>query len=244
MSATKNNFKALVVDDERLARKELILMLKEFENINVVGEADDVPSAIEAINKLNPDVIFLDIQMPGESGFDLLNKIDTEAKIIFVTAFDEHAIHAFEINALDYLLKPINPERLKLSIERLELDSEDAEKQDNKLNYDDYLLLNLNNHLKFLSISSIISITSAGDYSNILIDKNKKGLTLKSMKEWEKRLPEKHFCRIHRSTIINMNYIERIEEWFNNSYRVYLKNIKDPMVMSRRYASKLKNKFG
>ena len=244
MSATKNNFKALVVDDERLARKELILMLKEFENINVIGEADDVPSAIEAINKLNPDVIFLDIQMPGESGFDLLNKIDTEAKIIFVTAFDEHAIHAFEINALDYLLKPINPERLKLSIERLELDSEDAENQDKKLNYDDYLLLNLNNHLKFLSISSIISITSAGDYSNILLDKNKKGLTLKSMKEWEKRLPEKHFCRIHRSTIINMNYIERIEEWFNNSYRVYLKNIKDPMVMSRRYASKLKNKFG
>ena len=244
MSATKNNFKALVVDDERLARKELILMLKEFENINVVGEADDVPSAIEAINKLKPDVIFLDIQMPGESGFDLLNKIDTEAKIIFVTAFDEHAIHAFEINALDYLLKPINPERLKLSIERLELDSEDAGNQNKKLNYDDYLLLNLNNHLKFLSISSIISITSAGDYSNILLDKNKKGLTLKSMKEWEKRLPEKHFCRIHRSTIINMNYIERIEEWFNNSYRVYLKSIKDPMVMSRRYASKLKNKLG
>ena len=244
MSATKNNFKALVVDDERLARKELILMLKEFENINVVGEADDVPSAIEAINKLNPNVIFLDIQMPGESGFDLLNKIDTEAKIIFVTAFDEHAIHAFEINALDYLLKPINPERLKLSIERLELDSEDAGNQNKKLNYDDYLLLNLNNHIKFLSISSIISITSAGDYSNILLDKNKKGLTLKSMKEWEKRLPEKHFCRIHRSTIINMNYIERIEEWFNNSYRVYLKNIKDPMVMSRRYASKLKNKLG
>ena len=115
----KENISAIIIDDERLARKELASMLSEFSNISILGEADDVTSAVEQIEKHNPDVIFLDIQMPGESGFDLLNKIDKELKVIFVTAYDEYAIEAFEINALDYLLKPINPERLKKAVKRL-----------------------------------------------------------------------------------------------------------------------------
>jgi two-component system LytT family response regulator len=108
----KKPFKALIIDDERLARKDLISLLRIHDNVTVVGEADDVPSASQAIEKLNPDVIFLDIQMPGDSGFDLLEKTDVDAHIIFVTAYDEYAIRAFEVNALDYLLKPVNPDRL------------------------------------------------------------------------------------------------------------------------------------
>ena len=114
------NHRALIVDDERLARNDLVSMLKVHPNITVIGEASDVHSAMKAIEQLNPDVIFLDIQMPGQTGFDLLNTADTSAKIIFVTAFDEYALRAFEVNALDYLLKPVNPKRLKDAIDKLD----------------------------------------------------------------------------------------------------------------------------
>lgn len=237
-------FKALIVDDERLARKELRSMLAKYENLSVTGEAEDVPSAISAIEKTNPDIIFLDIQMPGKSGFDLLEEIELNAKIIFVTAFDEYAIRAFEVNALDYLLKPITPERLNKAIARLQLDNDEKEQSVKKLNYDDRLFLSLDSHLQFLKISSILSINAAGDYTEVLLSENKKRLTLKSMKEWESRLPENYFCRIHRSTIVNLEYIDRLEEWFNYSYRVYIKGVKNPYLLSRRYAAKLKTKLG
>ncbi len=240
----QKHFTALIVDDERLARKDLISILSEHPHINVVGEADDVSSAIQAIEQLNPDIIFLDIQMPGESGFDLLNKIKVEAKVIFVTAFDEYAIRAFEVNALDYLLKPVNPDRLSRTIERLEQDEESESIELRKLNYDDRLFLMIDNQMKFLKIKTILSVSAAGDYSEIITTNRQKGLTLKSMKEWETRLPEQYFCRIHRSTIINMEYIDRLEEWFNYSFRVYLKDIEKPFVMSRRYVAKLKKRLG
>src|SRR3989339_1087970 len=115
--------RALVVDDERLARKDLTSMLADFPEIAVVGEAQDVPSAIKAIEAHHPDLIFLDIQMPGQTGFDLVEQIDFSGKIIFVTAFDEFALRAFEINALDYLMKPVSPERLQKSLERIQEDT-------------------------------------------------------------------------------------------------------------------------
>ncbi|MEN8191766.1 MAG: LytTR family DNA-binding domain-containing protein [Bacteroidota bacterium] len=237
------NLTAVIVDDERLARKELNSLLREHENITIVGEADDVTSAMSVIDEQNPDVIFLDIQMPGESGFDLLNKIDREVKVIFVTAFDEFAIRAFEINALDYLLKPINPDRLKISIERLEQDNIEKSEFLKPINYEDHLLLTINNKLKFIKTNTIIAITAAGDYSNLIFTNDKKGLTLKSMKEWETRLPESHFCRIHRSNIINLNFVDHIEEWFNNSFKVYLNNKSLSLIMSRRFVSNLRKKM-
>jgi len=240
----KRKYTAIIVDDERLARKELQTMLLEYDNIIVKGEADDVPSAINAIKKFNPDIVFLDIQMPKESGFDLLNKVETNSKIIFVTAFDEYAIRAFDVNAMDYLLKPINPKRLKNTIERLEEVDFVSESNDNPLKYQDSLLITLNNKLRFLKVNLIVGISSAGDYSEILCSDGSKGLTLKTMKEWEKRLPEKHFIRIHRSNIINLDQVDRLEDWFNNSYRVYLKNIPEPFIMSRRYVVKLKERMG
>src|SRR5688500_1583009 len=129
-------WKALIVDDERLARKKLRSMLADFSNIEIAGEADSVSEAIKTIEKTNPEIIFLDIQMPKQNGFDLLEQIETNAKIIFVTAYDEYAIRAFEINALDYLLKPVNPKRLKQTIERLSTESPNPANND-KLKYDD-----------------------------------------------------------------------------------------------------------
>ncbi len=240
----KTKFKSLIVDDERLARKDLITLLSEFDNIEIAGEADSVSSARNQIEKLHPDLIFLDIQMPGESGFELLEKIDNRLKVIFVTAFDEYAIRAFEVNALDYLLKPISPERLVKTIEKLESQSDSQQAEERRLDYDDHMFITLNSHMKFLKIKSILSISAAGDYSEILTTDKTRGLVLKSMKEWEKRLPEQHFCRIHRSTIINMDYIDRLEEWFNYSYLVYLRTLEKPLIISRRYVSRLKDRLG
>ena len=236
-------YNALIVDDERLARKELVSMLQEFNNIKIVGEADSVSTAVKAVEKFDPDIIFLDIQMPGGSGFDLLDKTDIKSKIIFVTAYDEFAIRAFEVNALDYLLKPVNPERLQAAIERLEKE-ESLEENLRKLKYDDVLFILLDSQYKFINIKNILCINAAGDYTELTLTDGKNGITVKSMKEWEYRLPEQNFCRIHRSTIVNIEYIERIEEWFNYSFRVFIKGVEKPLVMSRRYAAKLKEKYG
>jgi two-component system, LytTR family, response regulator len=239
----KKIIRAIIVDDERLARKELTLLLSKFSEIEIIGEAGDVSSAKKLISNLNPDVIFLDIQMPGESGFDLVNEIPSEAQIIFVTAFDEYAIRAFEINALDYLLKPVNPLRLKDAITRLMSAKNISEGKLRKLKPEDRLLIVVNKKLQFIKVETIIYIASDGDYTEIKVNNNVKGITHKPIKEWEFRLPESMFVRIHRSTIINLEYINKFEEWFQNSYRVYLKNIEKPFEVSRRYAAKLKAKF-
>lgn len=235
-----NTLKAIIVDDEELARSDLSAILSDFENIEVIGEANCVSNAKKIIHDLEPDIVFLDIQMPGGSGFELLNDLEIKTNIIFVTAFDEFAINAFEVNAQDYLLKPINPERLAQALEKIKSKKPGITEEKTVLDYDDPLFLSLNNRYEFLKINTILVITAAGDYTEVLNDRHKKFLTQKSMKEWEQRLPSKHFIRIHRSTIVNLNFIDKIEEWFNYSYRIYMKDIEKPFIMSRRYASKLK----
>ncbi len=240
----KKESRAVIIDDERLARNDLRSMLSEYSDIEIVGEADSVGKAIELINREDPDLLFLDIQMPGESGFDLLEKIDFRARVIFVTAFDEYAIRAFEVEAIDYLLKPVNPERLKSALERFHRETILQTDQKLPLEYDDALLLTINSHLKFMRVNSIVYIQAAGDYSEVMTNENKKGLIQKTMAEWEQRLPKKYFCRIHRSTIVNIEYIAKIDEWFGNSYQVQLKGFDTPLTMSRRYAAMLKQKKG
>jgi two-component system, LytTR family, response regulator len=240
----KKRLRTIIVDDERLARKDLRSLLEENQDIEIVGEADNVENAIKVINEKDPDLIFLDIQMPGQSGFDLLEEIDVKAKIIFVTAFDEYALKAFEVDAVDYLLKPVNPERLRNAIERVEKEGQMPPSIKRKMLYDDMMFLYINNHMKFLKVKSILCIQSAGDYSEVITSSGQKGLVQKSMAEWEERLPENYFIRIHRSTIINMEHVTKVEEWFNNSFHVYLTNIDTPFVISRRYASKIKERLG
>jgi two-component system LytT family response regulator len=233
-------WKALIVDDERLARKKLRSMLADFSNIEIAGEADSVSEAVKAVEKTNPEIIFLDIQMPKQNGFDLLEQIETNAKIIFVTAYDEYAIRAFEVNALDYLLKPVNPERLKQTIERLSTESPNPANNE-KLKYDDVLFVNFGRRAAFIKVSEIKCIRAANVYSEVYAEDNKKALLHQSLNEWENRLPEKQFVRIHRSTIINLEFIERIEKKLNFSFNVYLRGLTEPFVISRRRAAKLKN---
>lgn len=235
--------RAIIVDDEPLARMDLGTVLRDFTEIEIIGEADSVKTAKTLLKETKPDLIFLDIQMPGETGFDLLEFIDTSINIIFVTAFDEYAIRAFEVNALDYLLKPVDGERIQEAISRITSGDETSISSNENLNYDDNLFLKLNNSYNFLRINSIIAIQAADDYSEILTNEGKKYLVYKKMMEWEKRLPEQYFCRIHRSTIINISMIEKIEPWYNQSYHVYIKGLMEPLTMSRRYFKTIKNKL-
>jgi two-component system LytT family response regulator len=239
----KTTFKSIIVDDEELARDDLKALLKDFDEVEIVGEAETAEEAKTLIKELNPDLLFLDIQMPGKSGFEMLEDIQTDAQIIFVTAYDEFAIRAFEVNAKDYLLKPVDKERLSRAIERLKTERETENRIPPRLLFTDSIFLLINNHYQFIKISSIIKITSAGNYSEILTSSGIKGLVLKSLKEWEARLPRNYFVRIHRNAIINLEFVDHVEGWFNYSYKVFLKEIDDPLVMSRRYAAKLKERM-
>ncbi len=234
---------AIVVDDERLARKELRSLLSEFDEISIVGEAENLIEAIELIKTKKPEIVFLDIQLQNENGFDLLEKVDKTFKLIFVTAFDEFAIRAFEINALDYLLKPVNPERLTKTLERLFESEEKHESSLRKFEYEDRLFLELGGRSKFLKINHIKHISADGDYTQIFTKDGGKYLITKSLKEWEERLPEKYFVRIHRSTIINFEFIEKVESSFNRSFRVFLSGINEPFTISRRYSVAIKEKY-
>jgi two-component system LytT family response regulator len=238
-----NKLRCILIDDERLARAKLRSMLNGHTEIQIVGEADSVRSAVELIERERPDVIFLDIQMPGETGFDLLERVDATFRIIFVTAFDEYAIRAFEVNALDYLLKPVSPARLARSIERLKTARVENETSSRPLEYDDHLFLSFDNRSRFLRVSEIECILAAGAYSEVLTRAGQKAMVLKTLKEWEDRLPEKQFMRIHRSTIINIECVDRMEKWFNYSYQVYLRGIAEPFIMSRRYSARLRDRL-
>lgn len=237
------NLTAIIVDDERLARSELRLLLAEFAEISIVGEAANLTEAVDLIRKSAPDVVFLDIQLSRENGFDLLEKVEKNFKLIFVTAFDEFAIRAFEINAIDYLLKPVQPERLAKTLERLFETEEKREPIGRKLEYEDHLFIEIGERSRFLKIRSIKCICADGDYTHVFTDDGKKHLITKPLKEWEVRLPEKHFVRIHRSTIVNLEFIEKVETWFSRSYQIHLREMKEPLTVSRRYASQLKIKF-
>jgi two-component system LytT family response regulator len=236
------SLKAIIVDDERLARLNLRKLLKLYPEIDVAGEAASCENAVELIKLFNPQLIFLDIQLSGETGFDLLEVIDSSIKIIFVTAFDEYAIRAFEVNAIDYLLKPVNPDRLKVAIERVVCRETVQKSEAKSYEYSDSIYVHLNNYAsRFIKINSISFIEPVGNYSKIVTIEGKHCLVLKTLKQWQEELPDNNFVRIHRSSIVNIEHIDRIEKKSNTCHLAYLKNIPEPLDISRRYARKLKS---
>ena len=236
--------RALIVDDERLARRELAYLLREHPEIEIVAEAGSVAEAVAAIERTQPDLVFLDIQMPGESGFELFERARLAARVIFVTAHDQFALRAFEVNALDYLMKPVHPARLRQAIERLlGRDSPPARPAPVRLGFDDSVLVTIDQRPRFIAVASIVCILAEGDYTRLLGVNGAIGLVLKPLKEWEQQLPERHFARIQRSTLINCTQVARFEPWFNGAYQVYLKSLAQPLVMSRRYARSFRTRF-
>jgi two-component system, LytTR family, response regulator len=235
---------ALIIDDERLARIELRKLLQEHDDIEILDEAANVAEGLEKIDALNPDLIFLDIQMPEKTGFDLLHALDKAPRVIFTTAYDEFAIKAFEVNALDYLLKPIEPRRLADSIAKLQYevqkDKQNAVGYVNRgpLTENDQVFVKDGERCWFVKLGEIRLFESVGNYAKVFFGTNKP-LILKSLNALEERLDDRMFFRANRKHIINLRWVEKIEPYFNGGLLVDLKG-GEKIEVSRRQTVKFK----
>lgn len=237
--------KAIIIDDERLARTELRKLLQEFPEVEVVDEAANAEEGIAKIESQQPDLIFLDIQMPGKTGFDMLSQLERAPQVIFTTAYDEFALKAFEVNALDYLLKPVEPKRLADAIQKLhfteskEPRSESGGLMNNSiLTENDQVFVKDGERCWFVKLSDIRLFESVGNYAKVFFGTNKP-LILKSLNALEERLDEKTFFRANRKHIVNLRMIEKIEPYFNGGLLLELKG-GEKIEVSRRQTVKFK----
>lgn len=234
--------KALIVDDERLARTELKRLLTPFKDLQVVGEAVNAEDAAEKINQLRPDLIFLDIQMPGKSGFDLLEELDSVPTVVFTTAYDEYALKAFEYNALDYLLKPIEPQRLEDTVKKvIEKSRKKSAVESDKeiLAETDQVFVKDGDRCWFVKLERVRLFESEGNYVRLFFEENKP-LILRTLNYLDERLDDKTFFRANRKHIINLKWIDSIEPWLNGGLLVKLKD-GHKVEVSRRQAVKFKD---
>jgi len=235
--------KAIIIDDERLARNELKKLLQEFPDVEVIAEAANANEGIDKIENLSPDLIFLDIQMPGKTGFDMLTELERAPHVIFVTAYDEYALKAFEVNALDYLMKPVEPKRLGEALMKVK-----AKDEEERLSYsnnirgmlgeNDQVFVKDGERCWFVKLSDVRLFESVGNYAKVFFAGNKP-LILKSLNSLEERLDDKIFFRANRKHMVNLRMIERIEPYFNGGLLLELTG-GEKVEVSRRQAVKFK----
>src|SRR6476619_3792036 len=238
--------RAILIDDERLARAELRKLLQEFPEIEIIDEASNAEEGLHKIETQNPDLIFLDIQMPGKTGFDLLSELDHAPHVIFTTAYDEYALKAFEVNALDYLLKPVEPRRLADAVEKLRRSTTNGsgEKAINHseptsiLSENDQVFVKDGERCWFVKLSEVRLFESVGNYAKVFFGNNKP-LILKSLNALEERLDDKVFFRANRKHIVNLRMIEKIEPYFNGGLLLELAG-GEKIEVSRRQTVKFK----
>ena len=221
--------KALLIDDERLARNELRRLLAVHADIAIVGEAVDVADALEKVAALRPDLLFLDVQMPGADGFSLLEQLEPPLPlVIFTTAYDEFAVKAFEFNALDYLLKPVDPNRLVAALEKLRHRGSDSpfggegHGAATRLTLEDKVFVREGDRCWFVPVKNIRLLESEGNYTRLHFDDQKPQL-FRSLTAMEERLDSRHFFRANRKQVINLAWVEGIEPWFSGGLLVKLK---------------------
>jgi two-component system LytT family response regulator len=236
--------RAIIIDDERLARAELKKLLQDFPEVEVIDEAANAEEGIAKIESQRPDLIFLDIQMPGKTGFDMLSELERTPQVIFTTAYDEFALKAFEVNALDYLLKPVEPKRLADAIQKLQLgESREARPELENINNsilheNDQVFVKDGERCWFVKLNEIRLFESVGNYAKVFFGNNKP-LILKSLNALEERLDEKFFFRANRKHIVNLRMIEKIEPYFNGGLLLELKG-GEKIEVSRRQTVKFK----
>jgi two-component system LytT family response regulator len=239
--------RVLIVDDERLARRSVRSALDEVAGVAVAGEAESVDAAAQQVRATAPDVVLLDVQMRGETGFDLLDRLDTPVQVVFVTAHDEHAVRAFEVNALDYVLKPVAPDRLAEALRRFRQAEtalpEDDETDPAGFRYDDLFFYEDGRRPRFIRIREIVFVEASGNYTTLHLTDGSTALTSTTLSAWTDRLPDAHFARIHRSTIVNVERVTTVERDAGGTYRVYVEDRDEPLAMSRRRARALKDRF-
>jgi len=226
---------AVIVEDSRLARNELKELIKEHNEIELLGEAENVDKGFELINKANPDILFLDINMPEKDGFELLEMLDDVPIVIFTTAFDEYAIKSFEYNAFDYLLKPINQKRFSSSItkvlERISNPSK-ANKNEKSLSLDKQIFIKDGEKCWLVMIQDISLFEIVGNYTKVFFEDNKP-MIYKSLAQIEEKLPNDVFFRANRQQIININHVKKVVSWFNGKLKIEM-NSGEEIEISRR----------
>lgn len=262
----------LVVDDEPLARKGLSLRLAEFDNINLLGECKNGLEAVSLIPQLQPDLVFLDIQMPGLNGFQVINRLkelkQTVPLIIFVTAFDSYAIKAFDIHALDYVLKPVDELRLRAAVDKVEhyltlknegdhtlklvslvadFTGDDCEdilrklasgEKITTLHYPDVLAIKDGSEVTRVAVSDILWVDAAGDYMCVHTS-DQTHIMRRTMKELDQQLDPRKFVRVHRSAIVNINYVQKLVSHISGEYHLILSNGSE-LKVSRSHRDKVK----
>ncbi len=239
--------KAIIIDDERLARQELKHLLEVHKDtITIIGEASNGKEGIELIKELSPDLIFLDIQMPEMNGFEMLKQLEEIPKVIFVTAYDDYAIDAFKVNALDYLLKPVEPELLKRTIEKLENSSEEDfysadenHRSERKLTIHDHIFLKDGEKCFFPVLKDVRYFESQGNYVRVFFNEDRP-MILRSLNALQERLSTEDFFRANRKYLINIHHIENIENWFNGGLKVKLSDQME-IEVSRRQTIRFKD---
>lgn len=255
-----NNISVLIVDDESLARDTLRILLEDDADFEVVGECADGLDAVDSIKKQNPDLVFLDVQMPGLTGLEVVAEIGPEAMptVVFVTAYDEYAVNAFEASAIDYLVKPFSDERFDATLNRIRQTFEKSRAADLESSLRTLLsktateipqdsgpkrfVVKEHGAIRIVASEDVEWIEAAGDYV-ILHANNKKHMVRETMSGLEKKLDSQQFVRIHRSTIVNLAFIRELKPYFHGDYIVYLKDGKE-LKLSRRYWSKVESVIG
>lgn len=215
--------RALIVDDERLARARLAKLLAAHPDVEVTGEADSVSAAEIAVARHRPDVVFLDIEMPGGSGFELLARGRVDAHVVFVTAYDEHAVRAFEVGAVDYLLKPVAPDRLARTLERLRERVEPPA---------DSIALRNRAAVRVFPVDSVIMVQADGDYCTFTLRDGEPVSHKGALSRWAQRLGP-GFARIHRKTLVAIAAIDRVEPSDGSTRQLFLRGRAEPLTVSR-----------
>jgi two-component system LytT family response regulator len=240
LSKMDNPLNAIIIDDERMARQELLRLLKKHPHINVVAQAENIDQGYDEIKKHQPDIIFLDIEMPGGTGLTLAEKLKGEFPIVFCTAYDEFAVDAFALNAIDYLVKPIVPERLAETINKFSAREVTAEQA--TLDDDFKLMVKFGDHMKIIRLGDISRFESIGNHAAIYTPQGKAYLH-SSLNKIEERLDSNTYFRASRVDILRLDAIEKLEQTVNYGLMAQLKNNVE-VEISRRQASKLKTQLG
>jgi two-component system LytT family response regulator len=238
--------KTVIVEDSRLARNEIKELLKQYPELTLVGEAENVDEGFELITTTKPDLLLLDINMPEKDGFELLEMLDEVPITVFTTAFDEYAIKSFEYNALDYLLKPINDKRFGQAIEKVKIKLEGSKESNTtstieKLTNTSQIFIKDGEKCWLVKIGDILLIEIVGNYSRVYFQ-DQKPMLYKSLNQVEEKLPEENFFRVNRQQIINMNHIKNVVPWFNGKLKLVMNN-NEEVEVSRRQSYIFKDKM-
>jgi len=248
-----NIINALIIEDDSASITLLKEFLKDFSYIKVIGEASNFSDAETLIKSNNQvDLLFMDIDLKGANGLDLIKHVGPKTRILFITAFPDFAVKAFEFNTIDYIVKPISFDRLKKALSRLNIFESKSDEFDDELKLskttgrftiDNMVLMNIDNEMKFIKIKDINFIEAKGNYTYVALNDGSSFTTYGLIKLWEDKLPIDDFFRVHRSTIVNLHNVIKIEKGTYDTGILYLKGVPKPFEVSRNYFSIIKNKF-